>query len=58
MLIINEMGLRIIKLPDSKTGKGYEFNDSGKNYTILETKANAHRGNHTHPYNQYMALQA
>jgi quercetin dioxygenase-like cupin family protein len=56
MLIINEMGLKIIELPDSKAGKGYEFNDSRKNYTILETKANAYQGNHTHPYNRYTLL--
>ena len=50
------MGLEIIELPLSKAGKGYEFNDMGKNYTILETKANAYRGNHTHPYDQYTFL--
>ena len=50
------MGLEIIELPFSEAGKGYEFDDMGKNHTILETKANAYRGSHTHPYNQYTFL--
>ena len=39
-----------------EAGEGYEFDDMGKNYTILETLENAYRGSHTHPYNQYTFL--
>ena len=53
---IRVMGLKIIELPFMKAGKGYEFDDMGKNYTILETLENAYRGSHTHPYNQYTFL--
>lgn len=47
------MGLDIVELPFMEAGKGYEFDDMGKNYTILETLENAYRGSHTHPFNQY-----
>lgn len=50
------MGLKIVELPFMNAGKGYEFDDMGKNYTILETKENAYRGSHTHPFNQYTFL--
>lgn len=56
LLHVTCMGLEIFELPFSDAGKGYEFDDQGKNYTILVTKANAYRGNHTHPYNQYTLL--
>lgn len=50
------MSLEIKELPFSEAGKGYEFDDEGRNHTVLVTKANAYRGNHTHPYNQYTLL--
>jgi quercetin dioxygenase-like cupin family protein len=50
------MNLVIKELPFSEAGRGYEFDDEGRNHTVLETKSNAYRGNHTHPYNQYTLL--
>ena len=50
------MSLEIKEFPFSEAVRGYEFDDDGKNHTILETKANAYRGNHIHPYNQYTLL--
>ena len=41
-----------------RIGAGYGFFSVGKFYAILETKAGAYRGNHTHPYNQYTVLLA
>lgn len=49
-LAINEWG------SFDKVGKGYGFKIGEKFYSILETKAGAYRGNHTHPYNQYTLL--
>jgi len=37
-------------------GRGYGFNCDGRFHSVLETKAGAYRGNHTHPYDQYTIL--
>jgi hypothetical protein len=39
-----------------KIGKGYAFKESGKFYSILETKKGSYRGNHVHPNTQYTLL--